>query len=163
MAKRYQLITATSFDDFEEMVNRALAEGWKCQGGVAITETQELSKGRFDYGEYQHSYAQALQRPTQLDFTRPPSTCMHCHELVRPVRNRPDICIHERTEVRECSGRATRAEAAADGGPMCIHCHTPVRRLRDAPSVYVHVGGGLHQCGQSGTSAEVAQTAAPEP
>lgn len=32
----YKLVYSSSYDDFIEKVNEALADGWQCQGGVSV-------------------------------------------------------------------------------------------------------------------------------
>jgi hypothetical protein len=50
---QYQVIESRDRETVEELVNEALAEGWKLQGGVSASLA--VDQGRYDY-----YYAQAL-------------------------------------------------------------------------------------------------------
>ncbi len=50
---KYQVIDADDIEALVELVNEAIADGWKPQGGVASTKA--VDQGRCDY-----YYAQAL-------------------------------------------------------------------------------------------------------
>lgn len=49
----YQLVTAWNAYDLEQEVNKRLAEGWECQGGVA-------TNGKTDQREFHSRFYQAM-------------------------------------------------------------------------------------------------------
>lgn len=48
----YQILTANSSSSLEESVNKKIAEGWKLQGGLSVTESKYIDEPR--------EYAQAM-------------------------------------------------------------------------------------------------------
>lgn len=51
---KYEIFTAQYLSELEDIVNKRLKEGWKCQGGVSIAGFVN------DYGRFEQVYAQAM-------------------------------------------------------------------------------------------------------